>query len=331
MSVNSVSSSNYGNTPTYYSNSSNDKQTGTSVKKENGYYGAEEKAKEVLQKYYEKMYKENMSYADPLRHIEDKYFNVMSPLFRSDMTREERSISYNNEKYAIQTNGQYFYGTAYYIDDYVFRDSKPLINAEIEDYKRIQYNRTAITAEINQLFKNNNISIPTDVSLKFSVNPYDFTIAVTGLEDEKLKRRIEELLNRGENGKNLFFHLYQAARKSGDSNQMTQEKLNKFNLYSIIKQETGYDLRTLRNENGRFYTEDGKDILDLFRNNSHIPAAYRGDVVDYYTPFLIKYGKLGFNNGDDMYLSIEYRNGELYDIGQSKGYGPDQNGWISSL
>ena len=331
MPVNSVSSSSYNNVLTYYSNGNNDKQTGTSIKKENGYYGAAEKAKETVQKYYEKMYKENMSFADPLRHIEDKYSNRMSPFFRSDMTREERSIAYNNEKYAIQMNGQCFYGTAYYMDDYVFRDSKPIINVEVEDYKRTQYNRTAITAEINQLFKDNNISIPNDVSFKFSINPYDFTIAVLGLEDKELTGRIEKLLNVGDNGKYFYDHLYQAVSRSEDSNQMTQEKLDKRHLYWVVKQETGYDLRTLRNENGRFYTEDGKDILDLFRRNPHIPAAYRNDVVDYYTPFLIKYGKLGFNNGDDMYLSIEYRNGELYDIGQSKGYGPGQNDWISSL
>lgn len=330
MSISSVSSSSYNNSATYYSSNIEDKPAETTIKRENGYYGPLEKAKEIVQKYYEKMYKENKSFANPLRHIEDKYCNSMSPYFRSDMTQEEREIAFGNESWAIKANnGKFYYHCN--INDYVLHGSAPMLNVEVDDYKRIQYNRSAITAEINQLFKENSMYIPTDTALKFSVNPYDYTIAVSGLEDEKLITRIEELLNRGENGKNLFFHLYQATRKSGDSNQMTQEKLDKFNLYSIIKQETGYDLRTLMNENGRFYTEDGKDILDLFRHNSHIPAAYRSDVVDYYTPFLLKYGKLGFNNGDDMYLSIEYENGELYDIGQSKGYGPGQNDWLSSL
>ncbi|HCM12988.1 MAG TPA: hypothetical protein DHW85_07395, partial [Lachnospiraceae bacterium] len=93
--------------------------------------------------------------------------NRMSPFFHSDMTREERGIAYRNEKSAIEAKGQCFYCNCN-INDYVFRDNKPMINVEVEDYKRTQYNRTAITAEINQLFKDNNISIPNDVSFKFS-------------------------------------------------------------------------------------------------------------------------------------------------------------------
>lgn len=329
MPISSVSSSSYNNSTTYYSSNSKDKPAETTIKRENGYYGVEEKSYEILQKYYEQLYKENMSFADPLRHIEDKYCNVMSKWYRSDLDDQQRHVAYLNETQALKANGAKVW--EWYWDDAAFHGNKPIINVEIEDYKRIQYNRSANTAKINQLFKENNINIPTDVSLKFSVNPYDFTIAVTGLDDAELIRQIEELLNVGDNGKNLYDHLYQAARKSGDSNQMTEEKLDKRHLYWIIKQETGYDLRTLKNENGRFYTEDGKDILDLFRHNSHIPAAYRGDVVDYYTPFLLKYGKIGFNSTDDMFLSIEYENGELYDIGQSKGYGPGQNDWLSSL
>jgi hypothetical protein len=333
MTVNSISNANYNNTSLYHSNSSNDKPTETSINKENGYYGFWEKAKDIVPKHYEKMYKENMSFADPMRHISDKYCNRMSPWFRHDMTEEERRLASANEAHGIRTSGKSLYMSCN-INDYSLRTLRGLetpLNVEIEDYKKIQHNRTAITTEINRLFKENNIYIPLDASLKFSINPYDFTITVAGLEDGKLEKRIEELLNVGENGKNLFFHLYQAARKSGDSNQMTQEKLDKFNLYGVIRQETGYDLRTLKNETGRFYTEDGRDILDLFRYNSNIPAAYRGDVVEHYTPFLLKYGKLGFNNTEDMFLSIEYKNRELYDIGQSKGYGPGQNSWVLSL
>ncbi len=329
MTVNTISGSGYNNTIVYSTGGTNQKEEQadkTSIKKDNGYYGTEEKAKDILQTYYEKINNRNKSFSDPKAHISDKYCNPKSGWYRSDMTEEERQIAWRNEM-SMLNNGQLF---SYNMADYVLRGSEP-VYVEKEEYKRIQYDRTAITEQINELFQENNIYIPQDTSIQFSINPYDFTLTVTGVADEALKSRIEKILNEGDNSKNLYSHISKAVRKSEDSTQITKEKSDKLSLYWVIRHETGYDLRELKNENGRFYTEDGKDILDIFRNNSNIPAAYRGDVVSYYSSLLLKYGQTGFNDGNDLTLSIEYKNGELYDIGQEKGYGPGQNSWINSL
>ncbi len=318
MPINSVTSFASSNTPTYNSASSKSEET-TSIKKDNGYYGAKEKAMDLLRKHYDKMNRENKSYADPLKHIADKYFNHNSPWFRSDMTHEERRISSRNEKKMLQSNN-----FTYYYNDTALGDSEP-IYTEIEDYKRIQHDRNAITAQIKQLFQDNHIIIPSNVSLKFSINPYDYTLKVTGSDDENLINTMEKILNTCENSKNLYEHISKAARNSGDSTQLTKEKKEKHSLYWTIKHETGYDLRELKHENGRFYTEDGKDILDIFKNHSNIPAAYRSDVLGYYTPILQKFMKTGFHDGNDLILSIGYKNGELFDIGQTKMFGPGQN------
>ncbi|MDE7245643.1 MAG: DUF4885 domain-containing protein, partial [Oscillospiraceae bacterium] len=56
---------------------------------------------------------------------------------------------------------------------------------------------------IQYLFEKNGIEIPEDASFRLTVDS-SYTIHVTGLEDKKLAKSIEQALNSGDNGKNLY-------------------------------------------------------------------------------------------------------------------------------
>lgn len=282
--------------------------TKTTIQKDN-YYSKSDEISEVILSHYKKVNNMNKSFSDPKKHLLDKYCVRSSKHFRSNMTEEERKIAYRNELRMLE------YGNIPSISmgDYVLRGYGK-VNDYDESVKENQGNRNAITLQLNQLFKDNNIIVPQDTSVRFTINPYDFTVLVEGIEDENLRNRMNEVLSSGDNLKNLFFHINNCSMNT-DSSQITEDKLNKFRLFWEIKHNTGYDLRELRNENGKFYTKEGKDILDIYKNSSSIPLAYRGSAVSHYEQYLITYGRAGFNNSEDLLLSIEYKNGYLYDIG----------------
>lgn len=67
--------------------------------------------------------------------------------------------------------------------------------------------REQIDQSIQDIFDGSGIEIPADASFRLTVDQSDYSIHVTGLEDEELTEAIEQALNRGENGKTLYDHL----------------------------------------------------------------------------------------------------------------------------
>jgi hypothetical protein len=115
------------------------------------------------------------------------------------------------------------------------------------------------------------------------------------------------------------------------NNQLNNDIIKKSSVWWQIMNTTGYDLRELHNENGTFYTNDGKDLIEIYKNSSNIPDKYRNATVEYYLPYIDQYAEEGFNNTPDLILTIGYNNRGLYDIGQEKGYGYGQNTWLKEL
>lgn len=78
----------------------------------------------ILQEHYDKVYKENLSHSDPMAYIRSKYCDVTSPDFRSEMTADQRSIAYRNEKRMLETGGKHTAGFGRY--DYALWNYKDL-------------------------------------------------------------------------------------------------------------------------------------------------------------------------------------------------------------
>ncbi|WNL29404.1 DUF4885 family protein [Aliarcobacter cryaerophilus] len=295
----------------------------------NGYVNTEAKlARERLEEVYSKATKENKKFANPEQHINDKYYSQASPYYIEGLSRMEREIAYNHEMDYLKNNKL---TKINYIDP----NLKDLtsIHGYIEELEEKKFNRESVNTQFQQLLDKYSISIPKDTNLTFTIDPYDYKVSVSGIEDKNLSSLIEDVLNTASNSKELFSHIYNSTLDN--NSQVSKEKSDKKTLFHEIKNRTGYDLRDLENIDGKFLTQDGTDILELYKrgviNSKNIPEEYKGMVFELYSGKLTELGKKGFENVPDLVLSIDYKNGSFYDLGQSENFGTGKTKWIDEL
>ena len=301
----------------------------TFIKSYNNFISDDEKAiRNRLEEVYSKATKENKKFANPEQHISDKYYSQPSPYYIEGLSRMEREIAYNHEMDYLKNNKL---TKINYIDP----NLKDLtsIHGYIEELEEKKFNREAVNTQFQQLLDKYSISIPKDKNLTFTIDPYDYKVSVGGLEDKSLSSLIEDALNTASNSKELFSHIYNSTLDN--NSQVSKEKSDKKTLFHEIKNRTGYDLRDLENIDGKFLTKDGTDILELYKtgviNSKNIPEEYKGMVFELYSGKLTELGKKGFENVPDLVLSIDYKNGSFYDLGQSENFGTGKTKWIDEL
>ncbi|RCK09657.1 DUF4885 domain-containing protein [Bacillus licheniformis] len=80
------------------------------------------------------------------------------------------------------------------------------------------------------------IAIPADAALTFTITPIDYQVKVSGTDDEQLIHQIEQILQSGENSKQLFLHIMKSL--SSDSAQYSNNDL------SAAERQAAYDNET---------------------------------------------------------------------------------------
>lgn len=153
----------------------------------------------TIRNHYAVEHEENLTYDDPAGHIWDKYKNPDSPAFRSDLPEDERAWAYDQELDLLSGGRHLQMG-----NPYAFAGDPPtLASAAMEANQAC---REQIDRSVQDLLAENGIELAVDASFRLTVGQ-DYTIHVTGLEDEEQAAAIEQALNRGGNGKNLYDHL----------------------------------------------------------------------------------------------------------------------------
>lgn len=111
-----------------------------------------------------------------------------------------------------------------------------------------------INSQISNILKQAGVdtsSITKDCT--FTVDPYSYEITVDGV-DEETKVLMQDALNVGDNGKNLYKHIYYCSTQDGcESSQITKESKMKYEAYHQVYSYTGYELDKLE--------EKKRDIL----------------------------------------------------------------------
>lgn len=164
---------------------------------------------DTIREYYAAEHEENLAYDDPSTHIWDKYKNPGSPCFRSDLSEDERAWAYDYEQELLR-GGKHLQIR----NPYAFADAGNPPTLADAAMQAIQACREQIEQSIQDFFAENRIETPS--SFRLSVSPSDYSIHVTGLEDEELSYTIEQALNQGNNGKNLYDYLKLAYPDSGE-------------------------------------------------------------------------------------------------------------------
>lgn len=156
---------------------------------------------DTIRKYYAEAHDDNLTYDDPAAHIWDKYKNPDSPDFRADLSEDERAWAYDQEL-DLLSGGKHLQMS----NPYAFASAGGPPTLTSAAMQANQACRDQIGQSIQDLLAENGIELPADASFRLTVGQ-DYTIHVTGLEDEEQTTAIEQALNRGDNGKNLYNHL----------------------------------------------------------------------------------------------------------------------------
>ena len=289
-------------------------------------------ASKILKEHYDKVYKENLSHSDPMAYIQSKYCDVTSPNFRSEMTADQRSAAYLNEKRMLETGGKHTAGFGRY--DYALRNYKDLYTGGSKSNggctrntdKEKQYARSVVNQQISKLLSNHGIVLSKQMDLKFSIEPYTYQVKVSGNADKDTLSLLEQLFNKGSNGKNLWTHAWICMHDSDNeiiNSQANTTKAKQYSLWHELYNTTGYDIRNAVYKNGTFFAEDGTDLLAMFKEKVTDGAGY-----ELFSERWLEYAKAGWNNANDLVLEIGFDSNGLYDIGQEKGYGIMQDVWI---
>ncbi|MFX4241979.1 DUF4885 family protein [Aliarcobacter butzleri] len=297
---------------------------------QNGYVNKDEEALvNKLKEHYKKTNEENKSFSNPADHIWNKYYNKDYEYYAKEMNSIERKIAFQSERNYLEDRE---YKSLSY-DDYILRDMKA-VYGDVDNAQKQVFNRDAVNSQFQDLLDKYGIDIPKDTNLTFTIDPYDYKVSIGGSDDKNLTSLIEDVINTADNAKALFRHIHQSTLDHNNS-QVTREKENKESLFHEIKNKIGYDLRDLQNVDGKFLTEDGTDILELYKEgvlkSKDIPEEYKGLIFEAYSSQLSELAKKGFENSPDLVLSIDYKNGSFYDIGQSENLGVGKRDWIDKL
>lgn len=285
----------------------------------------------VVDEYYAEQNDENKKFDNPEKHIKDKYFNKNSPYYIEGLTQMEREIGAEQEQKVLL-------GLKPSVNNYdpVIQRVFGGMNSFVADIEYNQEIRGQMNDSINQLFKENGITIPDDADLQLTVDPYDFKIHASGVEKE-LAQAIENALNKGKNGYYLYSHIaYSNPGNLGlpEPSQFSEGDTAKAAVYHLVKDLTGYDIGELDNKDGKFYAPNGRDLWEVLSDKYEEMEA-NGNVGSFsLDPYYWQYQRIareGWNSSTDANLTIGYKNGSLYDIDTSYGYGSRQTAWQDEL
>jgi len=280
----------------------------------------------ILDEKYSRINAINKTKSDPIGYIKDKYLNSKSPHFRSDLSAAERQAAYDNETEWL------FKGKAqnYNLQDAVFRNVT--FHGEVESENAKVYQRSQVNQQLQVLLNRNDIHIPQGTKLTFTITPIDYKVQVRGTDDEALIEQIEQVLQSGDNSKELFLHIMKSL--SSDSAQFSEEAYKKYQAAREMYDVTGYQLKELKVVDGRYVTPDGRDLLDVYKEELEkdpVQKQTASYAITYYRLELSKIAEAGYDALPDFVLSIDYSNGSLRDVGQSKSYGTGDTKWLETL
>ena len=271
---------------------------------------------DALTEKYSRLVSEAKSHSNPENYIYQKYYDKGSEYYETNLSGTERQIAYNYEMQMYKTGK--INGVSY--QDSLFREIE--VSSDVAGLDQIKFERQVVNTQISNILQQSGINtneIPE--TCKFTVDPYTYEISVDGVGQD-LKVAMENALNVGDNGKNLFTHIYKGATQDGcNSTQVSSVSYMKYQAYQQVYTFTGLKLNEMSEKNGTYYTEDGQDVLSVVNTaidkSDDVPKDYKAQMKAWIHELVSGISKIGWNNVPDMKLSILFGRNGLKDINQS--------------
>lgn len=177
------------------------------------------------------------------------------------------------------------------------------------------YNRQMVNTQLSNIFANAGIdmSILSSYNLIFSIDPYDYSLTVTGTDDSDLIQTLENLLNENNNSRELFYHILHS-----DSGFISEDALLKYHTLRSFASVTGEDPRDYKLTKDGLVNENGENILDVYKEaletSDEVSEGFKADAYSTFADNITKLLTKGYMNIPDLNLSIGYSDGILQDL-----------------
>ncbi len=194
----------------------------------------------------------------------------------------------------------------------------PHLKGEVRDVTEKQaheYNRKTINMQLCNIFGNAGIdsTMLSKYNMTFSIDPYDYSLKVSGVDDAGLTAMLEKLLNKDHNARELFYHIMHSNRAS--ISDYAKAKYHTLNSFASV---TGQDPRQYRQTEAGLVNDRGENILDIYREalktSDAVPAQFKGTAYNVFEENIKKLLAEGFYRIPDLNLSIGYKDGMLQDL-----------------
>ena len=194
----------------------------------------------------------------------------------------------------------------------------PHLKGEVRDVTEKQaheYNRKTINMQLCNIFGNAGIdsAMLSKYNMTFSIDPYDYSLKVSGVDDAGLTAMLEKLLNKDHNARELFYHIMHSNRASISDN--AKAKYHTLNSFVSV---TGQDPRQYRQTEAGLVNDRGENILDIYREalktSDAVPAQFKGTAYNVFEENIKKLLAEGFYRIPDLNLRIGYKDGILQDL-----------------
>ena len=194
----------------------------------------------------------------------------------------------------------------------------PHLKGEVRDVTEKQaheYNRKTINMQLCNIFGNAGIdsAMLSKYNMTFSIDPYDYSLKVSGVDDAGLTAMLEKLLNKDHNARELFYHIMHSNRASISDN--AKAKYHTLNSFVSV---TGQDPRQYRQTESGLVNGRGENILDIYREalktSDAVPAQFKGTAYNVFEENIKKLLAEGFYRIPDLNLRVGYKDGILQDL-----------------
>ncbi len=244
---------------------------------------------------------------DDVRHyLCKKYFGQEEIPFTKKWDEPEKYAMYHNDMNAV------LYGTI--STSLLFDDPRlDYKQTDWEEQEELDFKsrHDSISLNMKNLLTNNNIKLDKNDSLLISINPYDYSVNLSGINDSNLLLDIKQLLEAGSNSKNLLHYALNSSTNNKDA-------IVKMRAYSTLKEYTGLDLSKLTLKDGEYYSVSGEKVSDVLKEkldkNNDIASEFKSAAYNYTMDLVNQVAEKGWNSMPDLSITIGYN---------------DSNGFIS--
>lgn len=237
-------------------------------------------------------------------HLYNKYFNENAKEYIGDSySKEEIVAMYNNEK------NMTLYGSLQHdasFEDPILKEKSAVDDAKI--FAQKEHSKKSVSKQIDNVLKYNGVNLDKNEFVLFSIEPIDFKLSAAGIDNPPKVSMLIDALNFENNAEELFYYLLHSGFP------VPEDVMAKFEAAREIKNATGENLNNLKFEDGKYLTQNGEDIAELYKSSigkSDIPDEFKSKAYEEFSANLDIVTEKGRDNIPDLTMVAGFRNSKL--------------------